>query len=117
MSSSGHLSVVVHADRIQVHDYDIETLRRLTEAGGVLYWDNSGVVGKVPNAVLRNLIEALDAWDRLRERHIVSTLPRDLGVLWWEQTVTPQDSSALERARRLPYRSPQQYQPRSTSAD
>ena len=114
MSSS---RVLADKSRLNVFDYDIEELRRVADAGGVLYWNNDGLEGKVPNAVLRDVLEAVDDWQRLEERHPDALFPPVLGTIWWEQTMTVKDPSAPGRCQPLPLRSQGQSQSPSRSGD
>jgi hypothetical protein len=91
-------------ERLNILDYDVEKLRQAAESGGVLYWNHGGLVGKVPNAVLRDTLSVYDDYVRLRERHPDAVPPQDAGVIRWEQTVTPRTSSGHEEAPLLPLR-------------
>lgn len=111
------LQTSIDDGRLNIRDYDIEELRRVAESGGVLYVNYEGMWGKIPNAVLRDVFEAWDAWAVLMERHPDADPPRGLGVLVWEQTTRPQDWKAVERARSLRPRQQSQSQSRSTRTD
>lgn len=78
-----------------LRDADEARLQEVTEAGGVLYWWNDGIVGKVPNGVLRDAFEALADERRLLERRPYAHRTAHAGVLHWEQTTTPRGSSVV----------------------
>ena len=99
------LSVHSEALRLNIADYATEDLRRVAESGGVLYWHNDGILGKVQNGVLRDVLELWDDYQTLRKRHPDAEIPPGVGVIAWEQVVTPRDLSAAEQARTLRPRS------------
>lgn len=77
-------------DCLNVNHLPIEKLRSVAETGGVIYWEREGMVGKVPNGVIRDAIQAWDDWRRLRDRGRVVTIPPQVGEIRWGQAVTPQ---------------------------
>lgn len=96
--------LLAETERLNILDYDVEKLRQTAESGGVLYWNHDGLVGKVPNAVLRDTLSIYDDYTRLRERHPDAEPPKELGIIRWEQTVTPRTSSGHAEAPLLPLR-------------
>lgn len=109
--------LVVHLDEtvLDIVDYDIDQLRELVDRGGVLYWDNAGLVGKVSNGILRNVIETYDAWQTLAARKGGVIVPADARRIRWEQVRISRDPSALERARLLRHCLSEPPQSQSTS--
>lgn len=99
-------SLIVSASGLclNIKSYDVEQIRATAEAGGVLYWDNEGAIRKVPNGVLRDVVETYDDWMLFKQRHPETDLPRTLGWLYWDQAVNPRGSSARERAQPLRHR-------------
>lgn len=111
------LRVLADQQRLNVFEWDIKELREVSDLGGVLYWNSFGMEGKVPNAVLRDVFETIDDWDRLKERHPEADPPPGLGDIVWDQTLSPRDWRAVERAQTLSPRRPEPPQARSTPAE
>lgn len=79
---------------LDLAEYDIEQLRTVVEAGGVLFWNMNGLMGKLPNAALQDALRVLDVTRTLdqRGRRLMGVEPKWL--IHWHQTVTPQDHRA-----------------------
>jgi hypothetical protein len=70
------------------------TFFRSWAAGGLdLRWNNKGLVMVIPNAVLRNALDELDAWNE--NRHLREKVPTSIGKFTWGQTIS------LDKAREL----------------
>ena len=97
------MTLSVHWDNSELNilDWDEEKLRSVAERGGVLYWNLSGMWGKVPNAVLVDAFSRLDEYRRLCSRR-AWLVEADEWTIHWEQTVTPQDHRAASTAPLLP---------------
>lgn len=89
---------------VPLREIDREQLRTLVEAGGIVYWDWEGTLGKLSNAVLRQALDEWDDWTRVQERRPDVRTPDHAAVLRWDQTITPRDPSGPGQAPPLQLR-------------
>jgi len=91
----------VDGDCLNVLDFEYDTIRQILDDGGVLYWECQGAIRKVPRPVLADAFASWTDWRTLKERHPETAFPPQMGVIEWNQTVTPRDPSRAEQAPRL----------------
>ena len=64
----------------------LEDIRTVASLGGDIHWDNDGVVRKLPNGIVVDVIESYDFWAKEPEKLKVD-MPKDVGVFFWGDTV------------------------------
>lgn len=62
-----------------------EALEALANDGGFLLWHRDGMVGKIPNVVLRDIVTVYLAYETLRQRGRITELPAAAYSLHWSQ--------------------------------
>lgn len=79
------------------HLFDILT------TGGVLFWDRDGLRGKIPSAVLGDLLRTFVAYKEMQQRGRIVDLPAAAYELTWEQTIEhrPASGEKLRQPLRL----------------
>lgn len=93
------LTILHPSARLDMRPY-LEDLRALADSGGFLLWNRQGMVGKVPNAKLRDAMELYDAYETLRSRGRITELPETAYEIGWfrVEDIRPESGLSLTPA-------------------
>lgn len=76
-----------NSDRFDCRGPHFPGITSAATTGGVLFWEREGMIGKVPNSILRDLLDLYRAYAILREWGRIVDLPPVAYELTWDQTV------------------------------
>lgn len=75
-----------NSDRYDIRPHLIGVSAAAVE-GGPLFWHRDGMVGKIPNTILRDTLAVYKSYNEMQQRGRVVDIPAAAYELTWDQTV------------------------------